>query len=78
MPHATAPPQLCASLPIPSFPLQAIPSLKDLIHTYGIEPEVAFMVHRPLLRKCAPPPPPGTANPPIEPDKVTFVNSGGF
>ncbi|KAG6737047.1 hypothetical protein POTOM_059984 [Populus tomentosa] len=46
---------LCSAVTPPSAYAQLIPSLDDLVHLYHLDPEVAFLIYRPVMRlfKCA-------------------------
>ncbi|KAJ6975265.1 THO complex subunit 2-like isoform X1 [Populus alba x Populus x berolinensis] len=45
---------LCGAVTPPSAYAQLIPSLDDLVHLYHLDPEVAFLIYRPVMRlfKC--------------------------
>ncbi|KAG5233055.1 THO complex [Salix suchowensis] len=45
---------LCSAVTPPSAYAQLIPSLDDLVHLYHLDPEVAFLIYRPVMRlfKC--------------------------
>ncbi|KAF9670401.1 hypothetical protein SADUNF_Sadunf13G0064400 [Salix dunnii] len=45
---------LCSAVTPPSAYAQLIPSLDDLVHMYHLDPEVAFLIYRPVMRlfKC--------------------------
>lgn len=46
---------LCSSISQSTTYAQLIPSLHDLVHMYHLDPEVAFLIYRPVMRlfKCA-------------------------
>ncbi|KAM5566947.1 THO complex subunit 2 [Rosa sericea] len=41
---------LCSAMPSASTYAQLIPSLDDLVHKYHLDPEVAFLIYRPVMR----------------------------